>query len=67
MNFIISNYNQKLPVEEHIKPLESFKPLGNETPPEDVKIISMNSKYIYDDEYKGDIRLGSRIGYGIRQ
>jgi len=54
MNFVISQFNKKQPKETYIKLLESFKLLEPLQKPEDIPMITINNKYIYDEHYKGE-------------
>jgi len=54
-NYVINTFNKKEETKKNkIKLLESFKPLQETTTPEDMKIINMNNKYIFDENYKGE-------------
>jgi hypothetical protein len=54
MNFVISQFNKKQPKEQQITLLDSFKPLELFKKPDDIPMMTMNNKYIYDENYKGE-------------
>lgn len=54
MNFVLSQYNKKQPKENQIELLGSFKLLEQLQKPENIPMITMNNKYIYDEHYKGE-------------
>ena len=54
-NYIINKYNKQQPTKEtHLKLLESFKPLEPLKTPENVKILNMNNKYLFDKTHTGE-------------
>jgi hypothetical protein len=52
LNYVINILNSRRKSNQKIERLESFKQLEEPTPPTDMKIINMNNKYIYDENYK---------------
>lgn len=54
-NYIINKYNKQQPTKEtHLKLLESFKPLEPLKTPENVKILNMTNKYLFDKTHTGE-------------
>ena len=53
-NYVIALYNETASKKEQIDILDSFKPLEEMKPPEKMKILNMNSKFLYDENNNGD-------------
>ena len=53
-NYIISQYNKKQPKDKQLKYLESFKPLDELTPPNDINKLIINNTFLYNNEYTGE-------------